>query len=665
MKINIKHSLKVVYYSIALLVILLLGLYIFRNQLLRYVLDSKIKNLESEYQLRIHYDEVCFKGIRRIELNDFSVVPIKRDTLLKMNKMEVKLNILPLVIGNVELNNILVNKLAITFVKRGSVSNYDFLFHKNKKDSALYTKADYEGRVNKLLNLFYNYLPENGTLNNILISKRKDEHLIACAFPYFHVKNNRFNNVIKITEDSDAPQVWRTFGTLDHSTQDMEVTFASVSSGTKILLPYLVRRYGAQVAFSSLTYSMKRIRHFNSVGLEGNAMINGLEIFHKSLSPEKILLNHGELSYHINVGSDYIELDSASIVQFNKLNFHPYIYARKSERKWHFIISVNKPWFPSEELFTSLPAGLFGNLKGIKTSGNLAYHFLLDMDFANLNTLKFHSSLQQGNNFHVLSYGCTNLAKMNHEFSYTAYDNGHPVRTFSIGASWNHYTPLDSISPFLRMAVLQSEDGSFYSHHGFRQETLRNALIYDLKRKRFARGGSTITMQLIKNVFLNRNKNIARKLEEAIIVWLIENKNITSKNRMFEVYLNIAEWGPKVYGIHEASEYYFNKLPSQLSLEESIFLASIIPKPKHFASSFVVDTETGEIKLKSNMQGYYHLIARLLASKGIIDRAKADSIHPCVMLNGKARNSFSFKQDTTKTVLPGSDTNNVINIIPN
>lgn len=94
------------------------------------------------------------------------------------------------------------------------------------------------------------------------------------------------------------------------------------------------------------------------------------------------------------------------------------------------------------------------------------------------------------------------------------------------------------------MSVMQSEDGAFYYHHGFLPDALREALIYDLQVKRFARGGSTITMQLVKNVFLNKNKNFARKLEEALIVWIIETKRLTSKERMYEVYLNIAEWGP-------------------------------------------------------------------------------------------------------------------------
>ena len=175
---------------------------------------------------------------------------------------------------------------------------------------------------------------------------------------------------------------------------------------------------------------------------------------------------------------------------------------------------------------------------------------------------------------------------------------------------------------------MQSEDGAFFYHRGFLPDALREALIYDLQVKRFARGGSTITMQLVKNVFLNRNKNFARKLEEALIVWLIENERLTSKERMYEVYLNIVEWGPLVY--------YFNKRPSQLNTEESIFLASIIPKPKHFRSSFA---EGGQ--LKENMEGYYKLIAKRLAQKGVISEIEADSIRPDIQVTGAARNSLA------------------------
>ena len=253
------------------------------------------------------------------------------------------------------------------------------------------------------------------------------------------------------------------------------------------------------------------------------------------------------------------------------------------------------------------------------------------MELASPDSLKFESELKE-KDFRILEYGATNLRKMSDEFEYTAYENGLPVRTFPVGPSWEHFTPLNEISPLLQMSVLQSEDGAFYYHHGFLLDAMREALIHDLKVKRFARGGSTISMQLVKNVFLTRNKNFARKLEEALIVWLIETQRLTSKERMYEVYLNIVEWGPMVYGIHEAAAFYFSKRPSQLTTEESIFLASIIPKPKHFRNSFTTD-----MKLKENLEEYYRLIAGRLAKKGLISESEAAGIQPDIQLTGPAK----------------------------
>src|SRR5690606_11361211 len=113
------------------------------------------------------------------------------------------------------------------------------------------------------------------------------------------------------------------------------------------------------------------------------------------------------------------------------------------------------------------------------------------------------------------------------------------------------YTPITQVSDYLKNSIMTAEDYGFYRHKGFHEEAFRLAIITNIKEKRFARGGSTITMQLVKNVFLSRNKTVSRKAEEALIVWLIENQKLVSKYRMFEVYLNIIEWGPYIYGIRD------------------------------------------------------------------------------------------------------------------
>ena len=206
------------------------------------------------------------------------------------------------------------------------------------------------------------------------------------------------------------------------------------------------------------------------------------------------------------------------------------------------------------------------------------------------------------------------------------------MRTFDIGPENPNFRTLDHISGFLQSAVLTSEDGAFYQHRGFLPDAFRESVITNIKERRFARGGSTISMQLVKNVFLSRNKTIARKLEEALIVWLIENQGLSTKERMYEVYLNLIEWGQMIYGANEASRYYFNKDASKLTLAEAIFMASIIPRPKWFKYSF-----DPEGHLRESNAGFYRLVSEKMLNKGWITAADAEKLIPDVVLKGPAR----------------------------
>ena len=621
------------------ILICLICIYSGRSVLLRSIVNRHTSRIEQTHGLCIHYDKLEMNGLNEIYLQGLSVIPEQRDTLFTLASTRIKLNFWKLLTKKIEVSYIAAEDIRLTFTKQDSIANYDFLFKKDRKvpsqtSGQTVTEINYAEKINKLLNLCYGFLPENGQLKQIYITERKDSNFVSMVFPSFIIKENKFRSTIEIHEDT-LTRHWIADGELKQSANTLMAKLYSADS-TKVSIPYITRRFGAEVTFDTLSYNMtKDKRASNQLLLKGKARVNGLDVFHKALSPEVIHLDRGQLCYEMNISGHSLELDSTTIVDFNKLQFHPYLRAEKEKGNWHFTAAVNKSWFPADDLFSSLPKGLFSNLEGIKTSGELAYHFLLDIDFAQLDSLKLESELKE-KDFRITSYGATSLSKMSGEFIYTAYENGIPVRTFPIGPSCKHFTPLDSISPILRMSVMQSEDGAFFYHRGFLPDALREALIYDLQVKRFARGGSTITMQLVKNVFLNRNKNFARKLEEALIVWLIENERLTSKERMYEVYLNIVEWGPLVYGIQEASAYYFNKRPSQLNTEESIFLASIIPKPKHFRSSFA---EGGQ--LKENMEGYYKLIAKRLAQKGVISEIEADSIRPDIQVTGAARNSLA------------------------
>jgi len=133
------------------------------------------------------------------------------------------------------------------------------------------------------------------------------------------------------------------------------------------------------------------------------------------------------------------------------------------------------------------------------------------------------------------------------------------------------------MSPFVQVAVLTSEDGSFFHHHGWSKTAIRRALIANLKAGRFRQGASTISMQLTKNLFLSRDKTLSRKLEELVLTDYLEQT--FEKSEMMELYLNVIEFGPDVYGITQAARYYYGREPEELQLAECMFLASLLPSP--------------------------------------------------------------------------------------
>ena len=619
-----------------LLFLLSTGIFIFRGSLLRHIADKRITRLEQRYGLDISYNKLHMKGLNTISIDGLNVVPQKRDTLLSLQSLNIRIGLWKLLWGDIKIKEVRLDGLSLNFIKKDSTANYDFLFLPSSEVTASNesnTSTDYTRRINTTLNLLFGLLPGNGELTHLTITERKDRNFVSFRIPRFVIDDYHFQSEITVLEDS-LNQQWNTEGEFNPSERRLYAT-------PQLTVPYIHRRFGAEVQFDSLTCNFSQEKTNNGLTcLVGQSEVRGLQVYHKRLSPETINLDRGQLDFHVNVSPQAVELDSTSLVRFNALTFHPYLKAERigkstDKKEWHFIASVRKPWFPSEELFGSLPKGLFENLEGLGTTGQLAYHFLLDVDFSQLDNLKFESELKE-KDFRILHYGKTDLGKMSDEFIYTAYENGQPVYTFPVGPSWENFTPLDSISPLLQMSVMQSEDGAFFYHRGFLPDAMREALIHDLEVRKFARGGSTISMQLVKNVFLNRNKNIARKLEEALIVWLIETEHLTPKARMYEVYLNIAEWGPMVYGIHEAASFYFNKRPSQLSLEESIFLASIVPKPKHFKNSFTADG-----RLQESQEGYFRLIAERLAKKEVITDAQAAQVNiNNVVLKGVAKSSF-------------------------
>jgi membrane peptidoglycan carboxypeptidase len=162
--------------------------------------------------------------------------------------------------------------------------------------------------------------------------------------------------------------------------------------------------------------------------------------------------------------------------------------------------------------------------------------------------------------------------------------------SFKVGPTNPDFVPIQDISPYLISSIISSEDYNFYKHHGFIVSEFRTALINNLKAGAPVQGASSITMQMVKNVLLFRQKTLMRKLQELFLTWHVENT--LDKDRIMEIYLNVIEYGPDLYGIGPAAHEYFGKQAKDLTPVEAAFFSSILPNPKDRYRQYCQNTLT-------------------------------------------------------------------------
>ncbi len=161
-------------------------------------------------------------------------------------------------------------------------------------------------------------------------------------------------------------------------------------------------------------------------------------------------------------------------------------------------------------------------------------------------------------------------------------DGSQSTRTSGEGS--RDWVPLRQVSPHLRAAVLAAEDSAFASHNGIDPQNIKDAIADNQEAGEIVRGGSTLTQQLAKNLFLDGERTMERKLREALLA--VELDRELGKDRVLELYVNIVEWGPDVWGIGPASDLYFLRDPSKLPPNEAAFLAALLPSPRRYYKSW-------------------------------------------------------------------------------
>ncbi len=628
-----------------------LAFILMRNPLLRWYAGRKLAKINSRYHCTLRLDGLQFAGLTGVKVQKALLCSSSGDSLLVAEDINVKpgfwgpagLSIYP--------NSIQGGLFRLYLMYDQGKTNWDFLFRSTsqKADTGHSQPPDLALRAQFFSRIFFHFLPNRTSFRRFEVLASYNSIPLKISSNTLMLSSEPFSNLIRLSDDSTDFDL-KVEGYLERSTGRGGIKMYPANKQAK-WLPFLTRVAATGLAFDTLKVDFKetqRNKQLYKMAVTGEVV--RLRVDNRSLSDEIVMLTQAQARLGFSVRKNFLETDSgtSAIVNGLRLPFYASIMLNPHPT---IKFNINTGWFPASTLFSALPTGLFDNLRGIRVKGDLSYSLRVELDTHTPDSLVFESHLKQ-RSFSIVSYGRTPLNLMNGPFLYTAYEKGIPVRSFIVGPENPSFVPLEQIPLHLRNAVMTSEDGGFYQHNGFLPDAFRDAMVANLKAGRFVRGGSTISMQLVKNVFLNRHKTITRKLEEALIVWLIENERITSKDRMFEVYLNIIEWGPLVYGISEASRFYFNKRPRALTLAESVFLAGIIPSPKKFM--YYVDSEG---RPRPFLQNYFHLMGTKMLAKGFITEDMLSHLDPfSVKITGPAMKYLpptdTLQADSLHVLLP-------------
>jgi hypothetical protein len=234
-----------------------------------------------------------------------------------------------------------------------------------------------------------------------------------------------------------------------------------------------------------------------------------------------------------------------------------------------------------QALLDSMPTGLLPALLGTRIAGTFGARGRFAFDTRSIDDLRLDYDIKDRCRL-VQVPAALDHDRFTRPFKHRIYLPDGSTAERETGPDTPDWTPLEQISPYMQTAVLTTEDGAFPKHHGYNHAAIRASLIANLKAQRFVRGASTITMQLAKNLFLSRDKTLSRKLEEVIFTDYLEQT--FSKDEIMELYLNVIEFGPSVYGVTAAADYYFGRTPAELDLAECLFLASLLPAPIRYSA---------------------------------------------------------------------------------
>ena len=533
------------------LIMLLSTVYLFRVDFLEMKLDHIGNQLSEKNNLELTYEGLKWDFPTKVSFENISLQSADH-TLFSSQNLTCTIDGTALMTGDVHANHLGWESAKVDLSTSQALSDPE---NPSRKANLIDKIQGHYALINGLSDK----LPASLDLKNNQVVVKSDTSQWRLESERILVEKGELYSLFRIS-DNEKEAWYGMSGGLCITTMSSEIEIVSMSDEDAPLPPYKEAKTGFRFDNMEInTWKASTTKDKEETGLI--FYCEGLEIEHPFLSKTKLIFP--ELSGDLSWASSELEsgLTPGCRVFAGDLEILPEV--RYNPETEELNMSMIIPQQDVERFMEAIPEGAKDVLSEVDLEGSIAFHVDVDLDPVHPESVDVHASLKD-QNLTIKSLGSSNLD----QFSKPV-----PVA----GA-----VKLSEISPMLRACVIIAEDPHFTSHNGFDRAGAKLALKENLTEGKIVRGGSTITMQLVKNQVLSSERTPARKVEEAALTWLIENKDLASKDEILEHYLNLIEWGPGINGIGEAASFYFEKTPDKLNLEECIFLSNIIPNPKYY-----------------------------------------------------------------------------------
>lgn len=561
--------------------------------------------LWDKYRLQTSFSKIGVHLKEGIIIEDLIFYYSKMKISLKVRKVSLGFNwVVPVFV------KLVLGKLKKTF----RMIHHDMLhIQKTKQKERVKNLSEYIilSRLHLTLTHLFEFIPDSIILEDCQICIEPRERSGIFLIRSLSLKNSWYQALLAVSA-GNGYQEFEMKGQLVRRNKRMTFHLKKISPVAHLSNSFKNKIYWCNL--EECTFFLKETSRSNGVyefeiGFSGESLF----VSHPKISSEPFLIPSLTGNVIFKIGLDCLTIHELSKVVVNQVPVTFYLDFKTSDQNiFQLLISFRD--ISVEDFFSSFPHTLSKPLSLVSAEGHMNFFLAFKCDLRDPLNHLFSAKLDTSF-IREWKFGNAAPTDLSLLFSHVFIGKGGEQRQFILEKGYEGFIPLDEISPYLVKTIICTEDPYFFNHNGIDVPLMGFALASNLKERKFGRGGSTITMQVARNLFLHHQRNILRKLEEISIALIMENVGKLPKERILEIYLNIVEWAPGIYGISEASEFYFSKSPSKLSLKDCLVLSYILPRPQFFVAALL--DRSPQLKKK-----LYHHIRRYslgMVRTGLID----------------------------------------------